>query len=92
MKPFGSEGMMTMHKFRREAEHKLRALKHSEAIGDVGRAYRYFGVGRASLYRWQDAYRQYGVSSLENLKTFPALSTNPSNAERDSPLSRGKRA
>jgi transposase-like protein len=67
---------MTMHKFRREAEHKLRVLKHSEAISDFGRACRYFGVGRASFYRWRDAYRLKGIAGLENRKTVPK---NPAN-------------
>ena len=53
MKPFAAKRMKTMHTFRREAEHKLRVLKHVEAVSDVGRAYRYFGVGRASFCRWK---------------------------------------
>jgi transposase-like protein len=65
--------MMTMHKFRREAAHKLRVLKHAEAIGDVGKACRYFGVGRASFYRWREAYRQRGLSGLENRKFYQLL-------------------
>jgi len=39
-----------MGRFRREVQHKLRVLRHAEQIGDVGRACRYFGVGRASFY------------------------------------------
>ena len=44
-------------KFRRDVDHKLRVLRHADQIGDVGKACRYFGVGRASFYRWRTAYQ-----------------------------------
>ena len=65
-----------MHKFRRDVDHKLRVLRHADQIGDVGKACRYFGVGRASFYRWRAAYGQHGVAGLENRKTAPK---NPAN-------------
>ena len=68
--------MKAMHKFRREVDHKLRVLRHADQIGDVGKACRYFGVGRASFYRWRTAYRQHGMVGLENRKTAPK---NPAN-------------
>lgn len=68
--------MITMHKFRRDVDHKLRVLQHADQIGDVGKACRYFGVGRASFYRWRTAYRQHGLAGLENRKTAPK---NPAN-------------
>jgi transposase len=43
---------------------------------NVGKACRYFGVGRASFYRWRAAYRQHGLAGLENRKTAPK---NPAN-------------
>lgn len=45
-----------MYKFRRDADRKLRVLQHADKIGYVGRACRYFGVGRANFYRWRTAY------------------------------------
>lgn len=45
-----------MHKFRRDVDHKLRVLQHADKIGDVGKACHYFGVGRASFYRWRTAF------------------------------------
>lgn len=39
-----------MHKFRRDVDHKLRALQHADKIGDASKAFRYFGVSRASFY------------------------------------------
>lgn len=68
--------MIGMHKFRRDVDHKLRVLQHADKIGDVGKACRYFGVGRASFYRWRTAYRQNGLAGLENRKTAPK---NPAN-------------
>jgi transposase-like protein len=68
--------MIGMHKFRRDVDHKLRVLQHADKIGDVGKACRYFGVGRASFYRWRTAYRQHGLAGLENRKTAPK---NPAN-------------
>lgn len=65
-----------MHKSRCEVEHKPRILQHAEKIADVGNARRYFGVGRASFYRWRTAYRQRGLAGLENRKTTPK---NPAN-------------
>ncbi len=65
-----------MHKFRREVDHKLRVLIHADQIGDVGKACRYFGVGRASFYRWRTAYRRHGMVGLENRETAPK---NPAN-------------
>lgn len=65
-----------MSRFRREVQHKLRVLRHAEQIGDVGKACRYFGVGRASFYRWKAAYRRDGEAGLVNRKTIPK---NPAN-------------
>ena len=44
-----------MMKPRRDAFHKLRILKYAEDIGSVVKTCRYFGVGRASFYRWKAA-------------------------------------
>jgi hypothetical protein len=41
---------MLMTKSEREIQRKLRVLKHAEKIGDVSRACRYFGIGRASFF------------------------------------------
>ncbi len=73
MKPYWAEGMMTMHKLRRDAERKLPVLKHAGAVGDVGKACRYFGVRRASFCRWRAAYQQHGVAGLENRGTVRNL-------------------
>ena len=60
----------------REIQRKLRILRHAEQIGDVSKTCRYFGIGRASFYRWQTAFRRRGESGLANGKTIPK---NPAN-------------
>ena len=50
----------------REIRRKLRILQHAEMIGDVSRTCRYFGIDRASFYRWREAYRKLGEAGLSN--------------------------
>ena len=49
-----------MTKDQREIQRELRILKHAEDIGHVAKTCRYFGVGRASFYRWRKAYAERG--------------------------------
>ena len=65
-----------MSKTTRDVERKLRILRHAEKVGDVCKACRYFGVSRASFYRWKAAHRQQGDTGLANRKTIPK---NPAN-------------
>lgn len=46
----------------REIRRKLRILEHAQACGDVSRTCRYFGIGRASFYRWRQGYQAQGRS------------------------------
>ncbi len=55
----------------REVQRKLRILRHAEKIGHVARTCRYFGIGRASFYRWKSAYERDGEAGLVNAKTIP---------------------
>jgi hypothetical protein len=43
----------------REIQRRLRILKHAEKIGHLGRTCRYFGIGRASFYRWKTALEKH---------------------------------
>jgi hypothetical protein len=45
-----------MNNVDRDIQRKLRALRHAEQIGDVSKTCRYFGIGRASFYRWRAAF------------------------------------
>ncbi len=49
-----------MTKTEREIQGKLRVLTHAAQISDVSKACRYFGVARASFYRWKAAYGRHG--------------------------------
>ena len=60
----------------RTIQRKLRILQHAERIGDVSKTCRYFGVGRASFYRWRKSYQDLGEPGLVNAKTIPK---NPAN-------------
>ena len=55
----------------REIRRKLRILEHAEATGKVSKTCRYFGIGRASFYRWRHAYRLHGEPGLANKRSVP---------------------
>lgn len=55
----------------REIRRKLRILEHGDATGDVSKTCRYFGVGRASFYRWRNAYQREGEAGLTNKRSVP---------------------
>jgi transposase len=68
--------MISMNQTERDIQRKLRVLRHAEQIGDVSRTCRYFGIGRASFYRWKAAFQRQGEIGLANRKTVPK---NPAN-------------
>lgn len=49
-----------MAKDQQEIRRKLRILDHAAASGDVSKACRYFGIGRARFYRWRHALADLG--------------------------------
>lgn len=55
----------------RKVQRKLRVLQHAEPTGQVAKIFSYFGIGRASFYRWKRAYEQDGEVGLVNAKTIP---------------------
>ena len=55
----------------REILRKLRVLEHAESSGDVSKTCRYFGIGRASFYRWRQAYQTRGEAGLVNKRSVP---------------------
>ena len=40
---------------------KRRILRHAETIGSVSKTCRYFGIGRASFYRWRHDCQERGA-------------------------------
>jgi len=55
----------------REIRRKLRVLEHADRHGNVSKTCRYFGVGRASFYRWRNAYRRKGEAGLVSRRSVP---------------------
>jgi transposase len=60
----------------REIQRRLRILKHAEETGHVVRICRYFGIGRASFYRWKTTLEKHGEAGLVRRKPIPK---NPKN-------------
>jgi transposase len=60
----------------RDIQRKLWALGHAEQIGDVSKTCRYFGIGRASFYRWRAVFQRQGKAGLVKRKPAPK---NPAN-------------
>lgn len=60
----------------REIQRKLRILKHAEGTGHLGRTCRYFGIGRASFYRWKAVLETHGEAALVQKKPIPKNPTN----------------
>ena len=65
----------------RDVQRKLRILKHADENGRVIKTCRYFGIGRASFYRWKALYKQHGEAGLINRKPIPKNPTNRTSAE-----------
>jgi transposase len=65
-----------MNKDQREIQRKLRILRHAKEFAHVAKTCRYFGVGRASFYRWRDAYRKHGENGLVNRPPIPKWHAN----------------
>ncbi len=66
----------------REIQRKLRILKHTEEIGHCGGMCRYFGIDRASFYRWKAALEKYDESDLIRRKPIPKNRTPPEIVEK----------
>lgn len=60
----------------RDVQRKLKVLRHAEQTGNIAKTCRYFGIGRASFYRWKTEYQQRGEAGLVNSKPIPK---NPAN-------------
>lgn len=60
-----------MAKDQQEIRRKLRILVHAAASGDVSKTCRYFGIGRASFYRWRHALADHGEAGLANKRSVP---------------------
>jgi len=70
-------------KDQREIRRKLRILQYAEEIGHVTKTCRYFGIGRASFYRWRKAYAERGEAGLINAPPIPKWHANRTPPERE---------
>src|SRR5476651_2181423 len=68
--------MFQMSDQERDVQRKLKVLRHAEQTGNIAKTCRYFGIGRASFYRWKTEYQQRGEAGLVNAKPIPK---NPAN-------------
>lgn len=57
-----------MTEAQRQIRRKKRILQHAEMTGNVCKTCCYFGIGRASFYRWRQALKQGGEAGLINRK------------------------
>ena len=60
-----------MNQQERDIQRKLRILNHAEETGHAAKTCRYFGVARASFYRWKVLYKTDGEVGLVNKKPIP---------------------
>lgn len=77
----GQEVFGMTKEVQREIQRKLRVLQHAERTGQVSKTCRYFGIGRASFYRWKRAYERDGEDGLANAKPIPKSSPNQTPVE-----------
>src|SRR5271154_6886921 len=55
----------------KEVERRRRVLDHARQAGNVAKTCRYFGIGRASFYRWRREYLKRGEPGLVPRKPGP---------------------
>lgn len=72
----GQEVFRMTKEDQREIQRKLRVLQYAERAGQVSKTCRYFGIGRASFYRWRRAFERNGEDGLVNAKPIPKSSPN----------------
>ena len=70
-----------MSQKKRDVQRKQRIFQNAEEIGHVAKVCRYFGIARASFYRWNELYKKDGEAGLINKKPIPKNPTNRAPAE-----------
>jgi transposase InsO family protein len=66
----------------RNQARRLGVIRHSEeAIKNISKTCRYFGVSRAAFYRWRNRYQKYGAHGLRNRSRRPLNSPRTTQAE-----------
>ena len=70
-----------MDRTSREIERRRRILEHAKTSGNVAKSCRYFGVGRASFYRWRERILKDGDEGLKPRKPGPTAPPNQTPAD-----------
>ncbi|GHA58623.1 hypothetical protein GCM10008927_25330 [Amylibacter ulvae] len=65
-----------MNDDQRAIRRKLRILNYAAEFGSVVKTCRYFGIGRASFYRWRAAYLEHGEAGLIDKSPIPKWHAN----------------
>ena len=65
----------------REINRRQRILEHAESSGNVCLTCRYFGIGRATFYRWKRQYDEEGLDGLAPKKPIGKKWPNQLSAE-----------
>jgi transposase InsO family protein len=65
-----------MDRAAKEVERRKRILDHANATENVAKTCRYFGIARASFYRWREEYSKHGVDGLVPKRTGPRFHPN----------------
>jgi transposase-like protein len=63
----------------RDVQRKLKVLRHAEQTGNIAKTCRYFGIGRASFYRWKTEYQQRGEAYIKAHCPKVASAVQPTN-------------
>lgn len=65
----------------REVQRRKRILDHAEETKNISKTCRYFGIGRASFYRWRSEYLKRGEGGLVSKKPGPTRHPNQTSPE-----------
>lgn len=73
---------MTEREQLRLVRHRLSVLKHAQDVtGNVAQTCRYYGISRATFYRWLRRYEEKGSEGLRDRTSRPLRSPNETRAE-----------
>ena len=61
----------------REIRRKMRVLEYAASVGSASQACRYFGVGRATFYRWKQVLAKEGDAGLTHRRIQGACRPEP---------------
>lgn len=54
-----------------DIQRKLKVFKYAQEVGNIAKAFRYYGISRETYYEWQRRYKKDGELGLINSKPCP---------------------